>query len=264
MKEKSVIPTLEEQGKTYVTRFEERIFYIDNREIARQTLDIEGNIIDSSGEPFSGEAKEFYRGAGIKQNAFFKNGIIHGEVKTYDRQGRVISVENYENGFKEGEARFFNFTKGVLNEQKAQYLHGKLHGSRISYNLKGDIVAVENFKNGLLEGTSEIFYQSGAKQSSCVYKNDLVEGQKFFYYETGRIMYEENFKAGKLTGKRTGYYPDGKIYLEEFYENGLIDGERIVFEPDGTIRTKQFYRRAKLLQNEELPSRAGGKKGAVK
>ena len=228
-------------GKTYTTMYSERIFYIDGRETARQTLDFDGNIIESSGDPFTGPAKDFYKGGMLKQKAHFNKGMMEGEVKTYDKSGRLISVENYKSGLKEGKAVAYNFSNGFVAEQRFTYRKGRLEGPRNAYNMAGTLVGVETFKNGRLEGAREIFYSTGKIYSRVNYEDDLMHGPRITYYENGDIMYKENFDRGKLQGQRAGFYPGGKIYLQENYNNNLLEGARAVYGEDGALKQKQFY-----------------------
>jgi antitoxin component YwqK of YwqJK toxin-antitoxin module len=233
-------------GFTFTTSFSDRIFYINGKEVGRQILDPAGYIVETQGKPFTGTGKDFYVNGGLKQEAYFKKGVIEGKVKTYDLNGRILSVEKYKNGLKEGEASVFNFTEGILTEQKLEYSKGMLNGTRRAFGINGSIIGIEHFKNDKLNGVRETFYFNGQKESRSEYKDGLLEGKRLFYYDNGQINYEENFLRGKLEGKRTAYYPDGKIFLAENYKNDRLDGERIVRDEQGKVKTKQFYKNGAL------------------
>jgi antitoxin component YwqK of YwqJK toxin-antitoxin module len=230
-------------GLTFKTSFSERIFYKNGIEAARQTLDAFGRVVETKGKPFTGSAKDFYPNGSLKQEAYFKKGIIEGSVKTYDLNGRVISIEPFKNGRREGTASVFNFSKGILTEQKLEYKKGMLNGKRRAFSLNGGLIGLEHFKNDKLDGIRETYYFNGKKESHSRYKEDKLEGARIFYYESGQTAYEETFANGMLNGPRTGYYPDGKVYLKEYYKDNLLEGERIIYGENGEVKLKQTYRK---------------------
>ncbi len=239
-------PPQEKAGHTFVRLHDERVFFSDGKETGRQSLDEYGKVISEKGEMFNGEAKEFYPDGGLKRDAVFVNGQPHGQVKTYDNYGRVIAIENYDNGYKEGTCVYFSFAKGVLTEEKTDYAKGRLNGKRLVYGLGGKLVSTENFKNERLEGVKETFHLNGILESRCTYKNNIRDGSRLFFYDNGKTMYEEYYIEGKLNGNRTGFFPDGKIYLEEKYKDGKLDGRKALYNQEGQLISEEFYENGQI------------------
>ena len=196
-KDQTVAPA--QEGKTFLRSIHQRIFFINGKQTALQELNEAGEVVSSQGEAFSGEAKEFYPNGSVKMEAFFKNGIPQGTVKTYDKQGRLIASEEYKNGKRDGKIELFN-SEGII-EVQAFYKGGKKHGKRTFYYETGEPMHEENFNNGLLEGERKTFAKNGSLLIVENYKNNLLSGKKIFYSENGQPNKIEIYEEGKLLGE---------------------------------------------------------------
>lgn len=238
-------------GITFSRSVSERVFYVNGKEVARQTLNDLDEIISSTGTIFTGIAKEFYQNGSLKKEVFFNEGMPQGQVKIYDTNGRLISIEHYKNGLKDGQITRFSFTKGILTEEKVNYAEGKLEGKRDIYGGNGKLLATESFKNNQLDGTKETFFDNGNTRSQAEYKNDKLHGARVFYYDNGNIAYKEEFNKGKLCGIRTGYYTNGKIFSQEYYKDDIPEGEKSIFDINGKLVSKELYRNGKLIKDNK-------------
>ncbi len=235
-------------GKTFSRSVFERVFYDNDKEVARQILNQHGAVVKQSGKVYSGLAKEFYSNGSLKKEAYFENGLPQGKVNIYDQNGRIIAIEQYEKGLKNGQTVLYNFIQNVLAEEKLDYKNGMINGKHQLFGPNGKLILVEEYKNDKLNGTREIFFQNGKPSSKENYKDDVLEGTRQMYYESGQVLYEESYIGGKLQGKRKGYYPDGSLFLQENYKDGLLEGKRVVFHENGQIDTQENYKEGKLVK----------------
>lgn len=244
-KDQSVTPA--QEGKTFIRNIHQRIFFINGKQTALQELNEAGEIISSQGEAFSGEAKEFYPNGSVKMEAYFKNGIPQGTVRTYDKQGRLIAEEEYKNGVKEGKAKRFNFTHNIPTEEEMFYKGGILNGTRKLFNPSGKLLMSEEYKNGKRDGKIELFNSEGIIEVQAFYKGGKKHGKRTFYYETGEPMHEENFNNGLLEGERKTFAKNGSLLIVENYKNNLLSGKKIFYSENGQPNKIEIYEEGKLL-----------------
>ena len=236
------------EGKTFSRSVFERIFYDDGKEVARQILNKQGEVVKESGKPYSGQAKEFYSNGSLKKEAYFEKGLPQGKVNIYDQNGRLIAVEKYEKGLRNGQTILYNFVHNVLSEEKIDYKNGLIEGKHQIFSLNGKLFLTEEYKADKLSGTREMFFENGKTSSRENYKEGKLEGTRQIYYENGQLLYEESYTNGYLEGQRQGYYEDGSLYLQENYHKGLLEGKRIIFHRNGQINVKENYKEGKLVK----------------
>lgn len=240
------------EGKTFLRNIHQRIFFIDGKQAALQELNDFGEVISTQGEPFTGEAKEYYPNGSIKREAFFKNGLPEGVVKTFDKEGRIIAMEEYKNGLREGKAKRVNYPNNIPLREELTFKNGMLNGERKVYSNKDQLLLSEEYKNGKRHGRIKMFSTSGAIEVQSDYKNGKLDGKRLFYYSNGKVMHEEYFSDGLLQGKRKSFSNNGTMILSENYKDNRLHGERISFYEDGKEKSKEFYENGKLIRKEGL------------
>ena len=235
-------------GKTFSRSVFERIFYDNNKEVARQILNKQGAVVKESGKAYTGQAKEFYSNGSLKKDAYFDKGLPQGKVNIYDQSGRLIAIERYDKGLKNGQTILYNFVHNVLSEEKIDYKDGLIDGKHQIFGLNGKLVLSEEYKKDKLNGTREIFFKNGKNSLRENYKDGKLEGSRQIYYENGQILYEETYVDGELEGQRKGYFEDGSLYLQETYHKGLLEGKRVVFHKNGQIDIQENYKEGKRVK----------------
>ncbi len=236
-----------DMGKTFSRSVFERVFYDNGKEVARQILNQQGSVVKESGQPYSGQAKEFYSNGSLKKEAYFEKGLPQGKVNIYDQNGRLIAIEQYEKGLKNGQTILYNFVHNVLSEERIDYKDGMLEGRHQVFGPNGKLILIEEYKADKLNGTRELFFRDGKTSSHENYKEDKLEGSRRLYYESGQLLYEEFYVNGQLEGQRKSYFEDGSLYLQENYHNGLLEGKRVLFHKNGQIDVQENYKEGKLL-----------------
>lgn len=123
----------------------EYIFYDDGKEIAKQKVDDNGNIIQTTGK------------------------IPDGTVKGYDESGKLVYECNYKDNKLEGIVQVY-YESGELFKE-LNYKSGKLEGIAITYYKNGELSIEENYKDGKLEGIKKGYHRNGEIENIRTYKN---------------------------------------------------------------------------------------------
>lgn len=112
----------------------------------------------------------------------------NGSFKSYHENGKVKSIENYNNGKKHGVCKYY-YDNGVLKCEE-------------SYN-----------DNGLKDGEFKSFYKNGQLESRYTYMNGEKHGIYKEYNEEGKLIEEGRYEYGNRK-----YYPirgDNEAVREE-------------------------------------------------
>ena len=99
---------------------------------------------------------------------YFKNTTtpFHGELVTYDLNGK--------------------------KHTSIQYKSGKKHGAQTYYYKDGKVSFVSYYDKGILNGNARSYFENGSTFEEVEYKDGLKEGPHRKYYEDGTLK-EENF-----------------------------------------------------------------------
>ncbi|EAR12047.1 Hypothetical exported 24-amino acid repeat protein [Polaribacter irgensii 23-P] len=124
----------------------------------------------------------------IKTEGFLEDKNRVGVWKYFNRNGKIMSTENYENGV--------------------------LHGDQFVYYPNGQTTAVSKYKNGRLEGVSSKYSSKGILIEEITYAHDIPNGEAKYYELNGNLKETGSYKDGKRIG--TWYfYLDGKLAPEQ-------------------------------------------------
>jgi antitoxin component YwqK of YwqJK toxin-antitoxin module len=211
-----------------------------------------------SEEHFIADVKDgysyFYKNGYKYKDIPFVKGKENGIGREYNKEGTIITLTTYKNGFLQREERINRrdqanrkqgnwktfFTSGkVFTESK--YLDDKLDGYYKEYNEKGDLIKTEKYIDGVLQvnvaeliklDTKKTFFGNGQVKSSGTFKQGVAEGVTRFYDSLGVITNSQIFKGGVLIsdgiydekgfqqGPWKEYYLTGELKSEGVYENG--------------------------------------------
>jgi antitoxin component YwqK of YwqJK toxin-antitoxin module len=194
------------------------VYYSNGKEIAREILDKDGNIIKRIGKIPDGIVKEYHKNGKLRREDNYKDGKLDGICKTYHENGKLWIEWNYKDG------------KLMNAICKIYYENGKLW--------------VEwNYKDGKRNGISKEYYKNGKLKNEWNYKDGKLNGITKVYYKNGKLWSEANFKNGKVINIRT-YGPNGmpideRWELIELSSEGLywyIDTKTISHLPGDIVR----------------------------
>lgn len=186
-----------------------------------------------SRELFAGDKKEgmayFYFPDGkVQQTLLYNEGKKEGVSKEYDKDGNIITIQEYNNdflitrerinrvdnkGLKQGEWKEFYPNGGIKSEKT--YKDDQLHGYYKEYDSRGKLVLT-------------MLYDNGSIVRSRVEDEPDIEIEKK-YDENGKVIYSGPFRNKIPVGVHREYGKDGKVTNAFIYnDNGLLLSEGIV------------------------------------
>ena len=167
---------------------------------------VKNNVFYFDNEPLNGIMFRTYQETGrlmIESN--LKNGLPHGILTSYYKNGKVKSKQMFKNGKKDGSYEFYQLRTGISSSEhflyeKENYIDDELSGEYFLYELDGSVELEGYYKNGEKNGLWQSFnstpsglkpdevgnYVNGKKQgvwASYSYHDDLT---KISLYEDGR------------------------------------------------------------------------------
>lgn len=209
-----------------------------------------------------GEWREFYEGIKIKTESQFKNGVLNGYYKEYDKNGKLLLTLLYDNGRlveeieeKESEVVVIENKSDDGNFiERGPYVDGVPVGIHKKIDMEGTIVDSKIFddygillskgiidKEGKKQGDWLDYYRSGTVKAKGKYVNNLREGKWQFYFENGKIEQTGTYKLGRQSGAWKWFYDTGEILIEEEFYNGKLEGIYTEYDIDGNILIEGEY-----------------------
>lgn len=243
------------------------------RRIYREDEIIEENFVDNVKQ---GLTTYFYSDGTVKKTVNFKNGLEEGIAREYGKDGRIITIINYNKGFitsrekinrydqqdkKHGKWKYFYDEEYVL-KMEGNYKHGLKHGYFKEYDLEGNLLSAVKYENGeQQEDVAELtkldvkkdYYPDGQVRIVATYKDGVPEGVRREFNEEGEIEKAYIFKNGIVIGEgilttqgeKDGfwkeYYDDGKLKAEGRYEKDRRIGEWKFYHKNGKLEQIGTY-----------------------
>ena len=215
----------------------------------------------------------------IKEIPFVK-GKEEGIAREFDKEGQIITITQYKNGFVVSEEKINRYDKfgnkqglwktfypnGSIHTE-CRYLDNKEDGYFKEFGLDGNILKTEKYDMGILKkNVAELvkldvrneYYENGKLKSSGTFKDGYAEGITRYYSEEGKIVNSKIFKDGELfgegiydekgyqQGRWKEYYASGELKGEGEYIDGRRIGDWIFYHQNGKIEQKgKFLKGAK-------------------
>ena len=108
--------------------------------------------------------REYYQNGSLMYETMYKDGIIDGYVKSWDKKGDLVSKVEYKNGILCGKWTIY-------------------YGSGL---LKHTVI----YKNGKKNGVEIWYHENGKKQSEIIYVDDIVQSDTVRWDQEGRRIIE--------------------------------------------------------------------------
>ncbi len=234
-----------------------RIYYLNGKEVARETLGRNSVVVSITGKIPDGIVKEFHANGQLKVEETYLDGKLNGLRKKYDELGRIWAEEHYQNNMLEGQVRIHNYFKDKVFEEEATFSANRLNGLRKTFYPNGKISVEETYKDGKLEGIRRSYYEDGPINTEETYKDDRLNGPRMRYYDNGKLWNSEHYMEGRLHGVRKDYYISGQVRLEEKYENGRLEGVKTFYYDNGKPMYEEVYSGGKLVERRENKTKNG-------
>ena len=217
----------------------------------------------------------FYGRDSVWKKIPFDKGKEHGTGYEYEKDGRIITIFIYKNGFlyraekinrrdanglKQGNWKEF-YTNGNVSKE-TKYENDKKNGYYKEYNEKGEVTKTIKYINDIeITDAPELvkldvnydYYDDGRPKKIFTTKNGVKEGVERDYSDSGTVIASKIFKEGKLqgdgivdlTGKKQGhwkeFYDEGPLKAEGSYIDGIKVGDWTYYHANGAIEQKGKY-----------------------
>ncbi len=218
------------------------------------------NRLDDKGNK-QGLWKEFYEDGRVKKEVRYKDGIIDGYIKEYDKKGDLSNIEKFDGGKKvenPPELAKPDIFKAYYQDgnvrYEGSYINGMPVGIHFHYKLSKEICdSVLVYEDTIQKKIFRCFRVS-TPDSAIVYQDgyliergpvdSLRRRQKEWteYHLTGEFKAKGNYVDDKRIGEWVFYYPDKKIEQKGSYDKkGRAQGNWKWYYENGALLRDENY-----------------------
>lgn len=221
------------------------------------------------------DARFYYPTGELQKVVPFAEGKENGEGFEYDREGRVITLLAYKDGFlrradqvnrydNAGKKRgpWVSFHPNGVLAMEGYYMNDKKNGIFKKYDKRGDLISLVKYRDGEVVTDSEesvildlrnTYYSDGTLKSTGGYVDGVKEGTHRLYDKEGNIEGGELYSKGELVGEgiidQNGdyqgiwklYYETGELKAEGNFEDSKRIGEWTFYHKNEAIEHKAKY-----------------------
>ena len=204
----------------------------------------------------------------MKNRATAMNGKLISGLHTYNNDGSLSSIGNYDEVKKINTGMYYYFYKNgniraageydglgkKVGEWKYYYEEGpirsvelvrdgKANGPYEFYYLNGNVKEKGNYLDGELNGELDLFYSGGALKKIVNYKNGKLDGVVHEYTSEGMLNQVYNISAENgYDGETKKYYQNGTLNYVAIYKKGMFDGGyKTYFQNTGNLKEEGTY-----------------------
>jgi antitoxin component YwqK of YwqJK toxin-antitoxin module len=219
------------------------------------------NRTDSKGLK-QGDWKEFYPNGGLKTEKTYKDDLIHGYYKEYDKRGKLVLTMLYENGAivksrveDEPDIEIVNkYDENGKVIYSGPYRNKIPVGIHREYGKDGKVINAFLYNdNGLKlsegiideagnrNGKWKDLYPDGKTQAEGQYSDNRRTGLWKFTNLSDKVEQTGSYNNGRPDGLWKWYYENGALLREEEYFQGQRDGLCTEYSPTGEIIAQGQY-----------------------
>lgn len=158
--------------------------------------------------------KSFHKNGKVKAEIPTIKGKSHGIAKTYDENGKLLSLAQYRNDT-------------LISIKELDSL--------------GKIKAEYRYINKKLDGSARFFSDTIVTEEGPLYRNKR-EGIWKEYTPKGKLRYQWTYRNDVLHGPYKSFYPNEKVEIEGNYFNGLKDGKLLTFDEAGRLISEELWK----------------------
>lgn len=220
------------------------------------------NRRDEAGKK-QGVHKEFYDDGKLKEEKRFKDGVLDGYVKSYDKKGNLTNTEKYTNGKQIKNAPelanldvYKEFYEDGTLKYEGGYINGQPVGIHYHYKVKytcdsllvarddsTDVMIKKQFcKNKPVPDSATVYNEGIRTDYGAVDSLRNRTGIWTEYHNTGEFKGKGTYTNDKRTGEWIFYYPNTKIEQKGKYDKkGRTQGVWKWFYENGTLMREENY-----------------------
>ncbi|MFN2422611.1 MAG: toxin-antitoxin system YwqK family antitoxin [Cryomorphaceae bacterium] len=222
-----------------------------------------------------GEALYYYPTGELNKRIPFENGKEQGDGFEFDREGRIITLLSYREGFlrtadkvnrfdTQGKKRgpWVRFHPNGVLAYEGRFMNDMKNGIFKTYDKRGDLLTLEKYRDDELVTDSEesvildirnTYYDDGTVKSTGGYVDGVKEGTHRLYDQEGNITAGELYSKGEKIGEgiidRNGdyqgiwklYFESGELKAEGEFENSKRTGDWIYYHKNGETEHKAKF-----------------------
>jgi antitoxin component YwqK of YwqJK toxin-antitoxin module len=173
----------------------EYVYYLGEKEIAREAVDLDGKILLKSGRIPDGLVRQLSDDGQTQRIWNFKNNKRNGVHREYFENGKIKFEGTYRDDVLTG--KFKSLNEGGAVEAEGSFDSSGFTGIIYSYTSSGIIEIVETYREGELFTTRE-YFRSGELKNEWSWKDGLFHGTCRTFYENGKIASLDTYKNGLM------------------------------------------------------------------
>ena len=218
------------------------------------------NRSDRNGK--QGTWKEFYKNGRLHKSMRYRDDILNGYYKEYDREGKLVTAILYVDGIPQEDEDLLNqlevrrtyYENGQVKWEGGFTPEGLKQGAHTEFSERGEIDGTSIYHNDTLiakgkmneqgqrVGYWEEYYASGQIKGKGKYKDGVKIGDWVYYHFNGKIEQKGKYtREGLPQGKWVWYYENGDVLREENFYKGLEDGDFVEYNRTGEVITKGTF-----------------------
>lgn len=174
--------------------------------------------------------KNYYENGILSYTSNFHCGIIQGNTFSYDKTGKLETIEFYNEG-KLIYSQEFNEIGIVVETSNYKY---KFHKPENSKN-------IHTFK----------FYDNGDLKSENIIDEDNEKEDELYteYYSNGFLKLEKHTVNGNRFGIYREYYENGNIKYEGIFKNDVPVKKQYFYNENGNVQKVEIWKNGKLIKS---------------
>ncbi|GIV31338.1 MAG: hypothetical protein KatS3mg029_0689 [Saprospiraceae bacterium] len=134
-----------------------------------------------------GKYQAFYPDGALKEEAWYRNGSLHGVRKRFYENGNLDFLETYVNGHFEGLYQKYYPNGQLANE--GQYIADEMTGTWRRWYESGELMEEVHFEHNLENGPYRFYHKNGQISTEGTFiQGDNDHGELLLYDEQGRLI----------------------------------------------------------------------------
>ncbi|MCU6176154.1 toxin-antitoxin system YwqK family antitoxin [Citrobacter cronae] len=180
-------------------------------------------VVEEEGQYLNGDKEGEWKEMMTTEPRYAKyhRGLLEGELRLTNLDGKNIFIKNYQHGLLNGEAKVW-FDNGQL-KRYANYLNGQLQGEEAYYEDNGQISELRHWK--IISQTDDGLCNKLTDQDACDRRasnlpDSVKEGEWRSWHEDGVLSSLVNWRNGKKFGAEYKFNHSGKLFSYARWEEG--------------------------------------------
>jgi len=204
------------------------------------------NRKDEAGKK-QGVWKEFYENGNLKEEKKYKDNLVDGYTKSFDKKGNLTATEKFNNGKQvknAPELATLDVYKDYYDDGTLKYEGGYINGAPVGTHYHYKLKYICDSLPVARDDTSDVMI----KKQVC--RNRPVPDSAIVYNEGVRTDYGAVDSLRNRVGIWTEYHNTGEFRGKGLYANDKRIGDWVFYYPNGQIEQKGKYDKKGKAQGE--------------